>query len=205
MEIFDERSLCVIDCMNKSELPTLHFATAHDLDFWLEAHNTDPTGFWLKIAKKGKGITSVTYAQAVQLALQYGWIDGQANTFDEQFYLVKYTPRRPKSIWSKRNVEFVENLIKEGKMKSSGMAQVEAAKADGRWAQAYDSPKNMEVPEDLLKELAKDPKALAFYETLNKTNRYAIAFRLQTAKKPETRERRKQVVLEMLKRGEKLH
>jgi uncharacterized protein YdeI (YjbR/CyaY-like superfamily) len=191
--------------MTKAELPILHFPTANDLDKWLEEHHTDPTGFWLKIAKKNKGVTSVTYAEAVQLALAYGWIDGQANLFDDQFYLVKYTPRRPRSIWSKRNVDFVANLIKEGKMKPSGLAQVEAAKADGRWAQAYDSPKDMTVPEDFLKELAKDPKAMAFFASLNKSNTYAIAFRLRTAKKPETRERRMQKFLEMMKKGQKLY
>jgi uncharacterized protein YdeI (YjbR/CyaY-like superfamily) len=190
--------------MTKSELPVRHFITAHDLDVWLKEHHADPSGFWLKIAKKNKGVTSVTYAEAVQLALCYGWIDGQANTFDDQFYLVKYTPRRPKSIWSKRNVDFVENLIKEGKMQPSGLAQVEAAKADGRWEQAYDSPKDMTVPEDFIKELAKDPKALAFFESLNKTNKYAIAFRLHTAKKPETRERRMEKFLDMMKKGEKI-
>lgn len=191
--------------MNKPELPILHFQTATDLDAWLKENHAQPKGFWLKIAKKNKGVTSVTYAEAVQLALCYGWIDGQANIFDDQFYLVKYTPRRARSIWSKRNVDFVAKLIKEGKMQPSGLAQVEAAKADGRWTQAYDSPKDMTVPEDFLLELKKDPQALAFFETLNKSNTYAIAFRLRTAKKPETRERRKQKLLEMLKKGEKLY
>lgn len=191
--------------MNKSELPVLHFQTANDLESWLKENYAQTEGFWLKIAKKNKGITSVTYAEAVQLALCYGWIDGQANTFDDQYYLVKYTPRRARSIWSKRNVDFVAKLIKEGKMQPSGLAQVEAAKADGRWDQAYDSPKDMTMPEDFMQELAKDPKALAFYESLNKTNKYAFAFQIQTAKKPETRERRKQKLLTLLKEGKKLY
>lgn len=190
--------------MSKSELPILHFQSTKELEAWLKKNYAQTEGFWLKIAKKNKGVTSVTYAEAVQLGLCYGWIDGQANTFDDQFYLVKYTPRRARSIWSKRNVDFVANLIKEGKMQPSGLAQVEAAKADGRWDQAYDSPKDMKAPEDFIKELAKEPKALAFFEGLSKTNKYAIAFRLHTAKKPETRERRKQQFLAMMRKGDKI-
>ena len=188
-----------------TDLPIQHFVTPEAWETWLKEHHTQPDGFWMKIAKKNKGVTSVTYLEAVHIALCYGWIDGQANVFDDQFYLVKFTPRRGKSIWSKINVERVKQLIKDGKMQSAGQAQIDAAKADGRWDQAYDSPKDMKIPDDFLEELAKDPKTLAFFETLNKTNTYAIAWRLQTAKKPETREKRKQVLLAMLKRGEKLH
>lgn len=191
--------------MKKPKLPNLHFPSPEAWEAWLKEHHTQPDGFWMKIAKKDTGVTSVSYADAVLVALCYGWIDGQANRFDEHYYLVKFTPRRPKSMWSKRMVEFATKLIADGKMHPAGMTQVEAAKADGRWEQAYDSPKNMVVPEDFLKELAKYPQALAFFETLNKTNIYAIAWRLQTAKKPETRARRMQVILEMLKKGEKLY
>ncbi len=191
--------------MKKLELPIIHFPTVNEWETWLKKHHTQTEGIWIKLAKKDKGVTSVSYLEGVLSALCYGWIDGQAKTFDNAYYLVKFTPRRAKSIWSKINVERVAQLIKDGKMQPAGQAQIDAAKADGRWDQAYDSPKNMVVPEDFLQELAKNAKALAFFETLNKSNTYAIAFRLQTAKKPETRERRKQVLLEMLKKGEKLY
>ena len=138
-------------------------------------------------------------------ALCFGWIDGQAKSYDEKSYLQKYTPRRKRSIWSKRNTKKVEQLIKVGKMHSSGLAEIEAAKADGRWAQAYDSPANMKIPDDFIKELSKKPKALAFFKTLNKTNTFSITWRLQTAKKPETRERRMKVIVEMLEQGKKFH
>ncbi len=191
--------------MKKNDLQIIKFSTVLEWESWLKEHHTQTDGFWMKIAKKNKGVTSVSYLEGVLMALCYGWIDGQANTFDDKYYLVKFTPRRAKSIWSKINVDRVTQLIKDGKMQPAGQAQIDAAKADGRWEQAYDSPKTMVVPEDFLKDLAKDAKALAFFETLNKSNTYAIAFRLQTAKKPETRERRKQVLLEMLKKGEKLY
>ena len=155
--------------------------------------------------KKATGKPSVNYGAALDEALCYGWIDGQKNKYDNESYLQKFTPRRPRSIWSKRNIEHIERLEKEGKMRSAGRKAVEAAKSDGRWERAYDSPKNMEVPEDFIAELSKNKKALAFFESLNKTNRFAIAWRLQTAKKPETRERRKKVMLEMMERGEKFH
>ena len=147
----------------------------------------------------------MTYAEGLDEALCCGWIDGQLDKYDEKSWLRKFTPRRSKSVWSKRNIEHVNRLIQAGKMKLAGLKEVEAAKADGRWERAYDSPSAMQVPEDFLKELSKDKKAKAFFETLNKANTYAIAWRLQTAKKPETREKRMKAILEMLKRGEKLH
>ena len=128
-----------------------------------------------------------------------------ANKYDDLSYLQKFTPRRKRSIWSKRNIEHVERLISEGRMQPAGLRQIEAAKADGRWDQAYDSPANMEVPADFLEELSKDPAAKAFFDTLNKTNLYAIGWRLQTAKKPETRAKRMKAILEMLSKGEKFH
>jgi uncharacterized protein YdeI (YjbR/CyaY-like superfamily) len=160
---------------------------------------------WLRFYKKGSGITSLNYAQALDEALCYGWIDGQSKTSDEKSYLQKFTQRRARSIWSKRNIEHIARLTEEGKMKPSGLKAAEAAKADGRWDMAYDSPGNMSIPEDFLLELSRDKKAFAFFETLNKANTYAISWRLQTAKKPETREKRMKIILGMLSRGEKFH
>ncbi len=190
---------------DNNELPVISFATAEDWRRWLEENLENEKGIWLRIFKKGTGLPSVTHGTALDEALCYGWIDGQAKKYDDKSYLQKFTPRRPRSIWSKRNIEHIERLEKEGKMHTAGRKEVEAAKADGRWERAYDSPKNMEVPEDFIAELSKNKKALAFFETLNKTNRYSIAWRLQTAKKPETRERRKKVILEMMAKGEKFH
>lgn len=189
----------------KNELPVISFEKAEDWRNWLEENHDHENGIWLRIYKKGTGHPSVNRGTALDEALCYGWIDGQAKKQDSESYLQKFTPRRSRSIWSKINIQHIERLEKEGKMRPAGRKAVEAAKADGRWEKAYDSPKNMEVPEDFIAELSKDEKALAFFETLNKTNRYAIAWRLQTAKKTETRERRKQVMLEMMARGEKLH
>src|SRR5262249_35841977 len=137
--------------------------------------------------------------------LCYGWIDGQRKSHDDTYFLQKFTPRRPKGLWSKRNIDKVTRLIAEGRMQPSGLAEAEAAKQDGRWKAAYDSPRNMTVPEDCLKALKKNKEALAFFNTLNKANIYAIAWRLQTAKKPETRQRRFDALLAMLEREEKLH
>jgi uncharacterized protein YdeI (YjbR/CyaY-like superfamily) len=148
---------------------------------------------------------TVTYAEALEEAFCYGWIDGQANKYDADSYIQKFTPRRPKSIWSKRNTQIAERLIKQGRMKKAGMEQVELAKGDGRWQQAYDSPKNMKVPDDFLQELSKNKKAKTFFDGLNKTNLYAIAWRLQTAKKPETREKRLKEILAMMSEGKKFH
>ncbi|HUP26822.1 MAG TPA: YdeI/OmpD-associated family protein, partial [Chloroflexia bacterium] len=133
------------------------------------------------------------------------WIDGQAKPFDSESWLQKFTPRRARSVWSKVNTQKVERLIEAGRMKPAGLKQIEAAKLDGRWESAYDPQSTATVPDDFLRELEKDEKAKAFFDTLNKTNRYAIIWRLQTAKKPETRERRMKVILEMLARGEKFH
>lgn len=187
------------------ELSILFFEKPEEWESWLEKHHQDRSGVWLKFAKKDSGIASINYAQALQAALCYGWIDGQAKSLDDMYYLQKFTPRRPKSIWSKRNIGFVDELTKAGKMKPSGLAEVEAAKADGRWEQAYDSPSNMTIPEDFQAELDKNPKAKAFYDTLNKTNTYAILWRVQTAKKPETRAARIQKLIAMLNEERKIH
>lgn len=188
----------------KTDLPILSFENSLEWEEWLSA-NYLTGGIWMRIFKKESGITTVNRSEALDVALCYGWIDGQARKYDESSWLQKYTPRRVKSMWSKINIEKTNNLIKSGRMQERGLKEIEAAKKDGRWDRAYDSPKNMVIPEDFLKELAKNKAAEAFFLTLNKTNTYAIAWRLQTAKKPETRERRMKVILEMLANKKKLH
>ncbi len=181
------------------------FADAKSWREWLEINHTRPDGIWLRLAKKGSSKMSVTHAQALDEALCFGWIDALAKKYDAETWLLRFTPRRPKSIWSKVNREHVARLIQEKKMTEHGLKEIERAKKDGRWDAAYDSPKNMTVPEDFLQELKKDADAFAFFNSFTKANTYAIAWRLQTAKKPETRERRKKIILEMLHRHEKLH
>ncbi|MBK9731531.1 MAG: YdeI/OmpD-associated family protein [Chitinophagaceae bacterium] len=189
----------------KPDSPILSFTTIKEWTSWLAKHHATSTGIWIRLFKKNAGVLTITYPEALDVALCYGWIDGQKKPYDAASWLQKFTPRRPKSIWSKRNREHIARLEAAGKMKAAGMKQVEAAKADGRWEQAYDSPGNMVVPADFLERLAKHKKAEAFFKTLNKTNTYAIVWRLQTAKKPETRERKMKVILEKLKKGEKFH
>lgn len=197
--------LIAIQMNTAKDLPIIAFASGKEWENWLVKNHASSNGIRLKFAKKNSGIATVTYDEALKTALCYGWIDGQLNKFDDKHWLIKFTPRSPKSIWSKRNCEFVAKLITEGKMQPAGLEKVEAAKKDGRWEAAYDSPKNMIIPDDFLKELAKDEKAKAFFETLNKANTYAIAWRLQTAKKPETREKRMKAILAMMAKGEKFH
>lgn len=191
--------------MSKTDLPILSFKSQKDWASWLVKNHAKSNGIWLRLFKKDSGVATVTYAEALDEALCYGWIDGQLDKYDEKSWLRKFTPRRSKSIWSKKNIEHLNRLTDSGKMKPAGLKEVEAAKADGRWGKAYDSPSAMQVPEDFLKELSKNKKAKAFFETLNKANTYAIAWRLQTAKRPETRAKRMQAILKMLKRGEKFH
>jgi uncharacterized protein YdeI (YjbR/CyaY-like superfamily) len=191
--------------MAKTEFEIASFKTGRSWASWLEKNCDRSDGIWLRLFKKDSGIKSINHAEALEEALCYGWIDGQAKKYDEESWLQKFTPRRPKSLWSKRNIEHITRLTEEGKMKPSGKREVEKAKEDGRWEKAYDPPAAMEVPEDFLKELAKHKKAKAFFDTLNKTNLYSIAWRLQTAKKPETREKRLKAMIEMLKKGEKFH
>ena len=185
-----------------TELPTLPFESKKKFADWLAKNHDKSAGVWLKIAKKATGIPTVTYAEALDVALCYGWIDGQKGSFDEQYFLQKFTPRRPKSIWSKINVEKVERLIASGEMKPSGLKAVEAAKQDGRWDAAYASQKNISVPEDFQSVLEKNKKAKAFFETLSSSRRYSFLFRITTAKKAETREKRIRQFVEMLERGE---
>ncbi len=187
------------------DYPVLTFETPDQWEAWLAKHHATVPGVWLKFYKKGSNKKSIVYAEALDVALCYGWIDSQAKSLDEEAYLQKFTPRRSKSIWSKRNTEHIQRLIDEGRMKPPGLAEVEKAKADGRWQAAYDPPKRIELPAEFTNELNKNKKAKAFYETLNKTNTYAIAWRLQTAKKPETKINRMKKIIEMLERGEKFH
>jgi uncharacterized protein YdeI (YjbR/CyaY-like superfamily) len=189
----------------KPELPILFFENAATWREWLDKNYADPSGVWLKFAKKGTGIVSLNHPGALDEALCYGWIDGQAKSIDETYYLQKFTPRRTKSIWSKRNIEKVAELIAGGKMQPSGVAAIEAAKADGRWEQAYDSPKNSTVPPDLQTEFDTHPKAESFYETLSKTNKYAFLWRIQTAKRAETRAKHIVRTIEMLEAGKTYH
>ncbi len=185
--------------------PVLAFVEAIEFREWLSANHAAHGGIWLRYFKKASGQPTIAHAVAVQEALCWGWIDGQARPFDEVSWLVKFTPRGPRSTWSQVNIGHVERLIHEKRMTPAGLAAVEAAKADGRWQKAYASSSTFQMPEDFLAALAKKPKALAFFESLNKANRYAIYHRLHTAKRPETRAKRMKDFLAMLQRGEKLH
>ena len=187
---------------NLTELPILPFESKKKFSDWLAKNHDKSAGLWLKIAKKATGISTVTYAEALDVALCYGWIDGQKGSFDEQYFLQKFTPRRAKSIWSKINVEKVAGLIASGEMKPSGLKAVEAAKQDGRWDAAYSSQKNIVVPADFQSALEKNKKAKAFFETLTGAKRYSFLFRIETAKKAETREKRIGQFVQMLAKGE---
>lgn len=186
-------------------LATLHCKTTKSWETWLAKRHASSPGITLKIAKKDSGIASTTYAEAVEAALCYGWIDGRRNALDAEFFLQKFTPRRARSIWSRINCDKAMALIASGRMQPPGLAEVERAKADGRWDAAYDAQSKITVPDDLAALLAKKPKARAFFESLDSRNRFAILFRLQTAKKAETRERRLALFFAMLQRGEKIH
>lgn len=181
------------------------FKNAKAFETWLKKHHASSDGLWLQIAKRGAEEPSVTYAEAVEIALCWGWIDGQKKALDEQHFLQRFTPRRARSVWSKVNVEKVAALIESGRMQAPGLAQVDAAKADGRWARAYDGARTSVVPEDLLAALDAQPPARAFFSTLNASNRYAVLWRIQTAVKPETRARRIEQLVTMLARGETVH
>lgn len=187
------------------ELPIIPFESEAAWEGWLEQNHASSPGLWLKIAKKGSGHVSVDYAGALDVALCFGWIDGQKNKFDDEYWLQKFTPRRARSKWSKINREKVERLIAEGRMREAGLAEIEAAKADGRWDAAYDSQSKITVPDDLQAALDANPDAKAFFDTLNSANRYAILYRVHEAKRPETRQRRIDNFITMLNNGETLH
>ncbi len=183
----------------------LPFRSPAEFRKWLAANHRQSAGIWLRIFKKDSGEPTVTYAQALDQALCFGWIDGQKQTHDASSWLQRFGPRRPKSGWSKINTRHAERLIQARKMKPAGLAEIHAAKKDGRWALAYDSPSNATFPQDFLAALRKNKKAQAFFDSLNKANRYAISYRLQTAKKPETRQKRMETILAMLAKGEAFH
>jgi len=188
-----------------SDLPIRLFASPAEMESWLEDHHADSAGLWLKIAKKDSGLASVTYAEALELALCFGWIDSQKHGLDERHFLQRFTPRRPRGKWSRINREKAEALIAAGTMRPAGLAEVEAAKADGRWDAAYAGQRTAKVPTDLQRELGRNKAARDFFATLDSANRYAILYRLEDAKKPETRERRLRKFVGMLERGEKVH
>jgi len=187
------------------DLPVHLFAGPDELESWLEEGHDSAAGVWLKIAKKGAPEPSVTYAEALEVALCFGWIDSQKRGFDETHFLQRFTPRRPRGRWSKINREKAEALIEAGRMRPTGLAEVEAAKADGRWEAAYEGQRTAKVPDDLQRELDANPAAAEFFAGLDSANRYAVIYRLNDAKKPETRERRLHKFIAMLERGEKIH
>ncbi len=181
------------------------FANAQAWSTWLAGHHGSSRGVWLKIAKKGSQSASVTYADGLEVALAWGWIDGQKGKLDDSAWLQRFTPRGPKSTWSKINREKAVALIDAGKMQPPGLAEVERAKKDGRWGAAYESQSKAAVPPDLAEALAANARAARFFETLESYNRYAILFRIHTAKKPETRAARIEKFVAMLARHEKVH
>jgi uncharacterized protein YdeI (YjbR/CyaY-like superfamily) len=183
-------------------LPVLPFASKAAWGEWLAANHATSKGVWLKLAKAGSGIPSVTYAEAVDVALCHGWIDGQKDAYDQAWWLQRFTPRTPRSKWSKINCAKVEALMAAGEMRPAGLTEVEQARADGRWAAAYDSPRTATVPEDLAAALDANPEAAAFFATLKGTSRYAVLFRIHDAKRPATRAKRIEQFVEMLARGE---
>jgi uncharacterized protein YdeI (YjbR/CyaY-like superfamily) len=186
--------------------PVVSFADQAAWRAWLAAHHGDgPEGVWLKIAKKGSAVVSVDYAQALEVALCYGWIDGQKRGLDETHWLQRFSPRRSRSIWSKINRAKAEALVATGEMQPAGLAEIERAKADGRWEAAYDGQRTSTVPDDLAAAFADNAVAREFFATLDSTNRYAILHRLQTAKKPETRARRLAQFVEMLSEHRTIH
>jgi uncharacterized protein YdeI (YjbR/CyaY-like superfamily) len=187
------------------DLPIILFEIWQDWEAWLKEHHATAQGAWLKLAKKGTGVSSVSYAEALEIALCYGWIDAQKASFDEQYFLQKFTPRRPGSIWSKINCDKATELIASGRMQPAGLRQIELAKANGRWDTAYEAQSKASIPPDLQSALDNNPKAKDFFNTLNSQNRYAILFRIQTAKKPETRAARIQKFVEMLENNQKIY
>jgi uncharacterized protein YdeI (YjbR/CyaY-like superfamily) len=188
-----------------AEQPELTFASPEAWEAWLAEHHAGSDGVWIRFAKKGSGVPSVRYAEALDVALCYGWIDGQTKGIDDAWYRQRFTPRRERSMWSKRNRDKVAALIEAGRMQPAGQAEIDRAKADGRWDAAYDSPKDATVPDDLRAALDASPAAAAEFERLDGINRYAILHRTQTAKKPETRARRIAQFVAMLEQGERIH
>ena len=188
-----------------SDLPIIHFASEDACTQWLEENHATSQGLWLKIAKKETGLATVFYPEALNVALCFGWIDGQKDKFDAQYFLQKFTPRRKKSPWSRVNQEKVKALIAEGRMREAGLKEIERAQADGRWDAAYESQSRMTVPEDFQAALDANPEAQEFFKQLNSTNRYAVLYRITTAKKAETRQKNIVKFIAMLNAKEKIH
>jgi len=186
-------------------VPILAFSAAGEWERWLDRNHASPSGLWLKIGKTKSGIASVSYAEALEAALCYGWIDAQKRGYDESSWLQKFTPRKARSIWSKVNRQKAAELIAAGRMKPAGLEAVETAKKNGQWESAYDSPAAAAVPPDLEAELERRPEAKAFFAALSGTNRYSILHRLQTAKKPETRAKRLEKFVQMLENRETIY
>ena len=191
--------------MPPDPLPVMTFESTDAWDAWLAAHHADSPGLWLKIAKKGAAGKTVSYSDALDVALCHGWIDGQKGRHDDEYWLQRFTPRKPGSNWSKINTERAAALIASGRMRPAGLGEVERARADGRWEQAYESQSRVTVPEDLARALAANERARAFFATLDSANRYAILYRIGTAKKPETRARRIDTFVTMLSEHKKIH
>lgn len=189
----------------KKGLPILPFASRETWEAWLEANHETSDGLWLKLAKKNAGVDSVTYGQAVDGALCYGWIDSQKGAYDENFYLQRFTPRKARSRWSMNNRKRATELMEEGKMKEAGLREIEAAMNDGRWERAYEGQSTITVPEDLQQKLDENPAARDFFAALDGANRYAILYRIHDAKKPETRARRIEQFVAMLNEGKTIH
>ncbi len=187
------------------DLKIVSFKSAHEWKKWLAKNHVASQGVWLKIFKKDSKVISISYPEALDEALCYGWIDGQKAAFDDKAWLQKFGPRQSKSAWSKINVGHAERLIKAGRMKPVGLQKIESAKKDGRWLKAYQSQSSAELPADFLREVSKNSKAKVFLESLSRPNVYSIIYRLQTAKKPETRRKRINQFVEMLSKGEKFH
>ena len=191
--------------MPPDPLPVMTFESTDAWDAWLAAHHADSPGLWLKIAKKGAAGRTISYSDALDLALCHGWIDGQKGRHDDEYWLQRFTPRKPGSNWSKINTERAAALIDSGRMRPAGLREVERAQADGRWDQAYESQSRVTVPEDLARALAANERARAFFATLDSANRYAILYRIGTAKKPETRAKRIDTFVAMLSEHRKIH
>jgi uncharacterized protein YdeI (YjbR/CyaY-like superfamily) len=188
-----------------AEFEIRHFESSKEWAEWLDSNYNVCDGLWLRLAKKNASLQSVTYAEALEEALCHGWIDGQRKSYDDESWLQKFTPRRPRSIWSKVNREKVLVLIESGRMKEAGLKEIERARADGRWDAAYDSATSARVPEDLQLALDNSPAAKAFFESLKGNNRYAILFRIQTVKKAETRAKKIEQFVAMLGKGETIY
>lgn len=188
-----------------AEREIVSFESAEAFETWLSAQHATSAGIWLKLRKKAPGIVAMDYSQALDVALCYGWIDGQKGTFDEQHWLQRFTPRKSNSKWSKVNRDKVTALIEQGRVQPAGLAEVERAKTDGRWQAAYDGARTSSVPDDLVAALTDNPAAAEFFKTLDRQNRFAILYRIQDAKKPETRARRIEKYVAMLAEGKKLH